>query len=351
MSRPLLKVALTIVALKAAFLGHFSWLVLTKNSEARPSHIIALLAMYHDGRHYERIATEGYQFDEENTGTYAFFPLFPAVLRAVRVLVDPGGGLRYEAAVLLLNAAASVIGGMLLFSVLRRIHGERVAWWSILFLFSAPMAGYFDMKYTESWLLLFLGLYLVLMTRGRLVPAAFAGLLGGLTRPQGLLLSLLALERGPSEKRRLVLYGITPILGFALYWAWVSIATGSPLALFRVQGHWGRYYSISAIGENDSWFDLLSLGVACLCALVGFWRLKRFELGFLVASIAMPVSTGSLLSFGRFTLLMYPVHVVLAKIGARGRDTGVAPHVAILSVLVTGRLLVNRMVAAGCFVG
>jgi hypothetical protein len=81
---------------------------------------------------------------------------------------------------------------------------------------------------------------------------------------------------------------------------------------------------------------------------LGLRALRRHDFWFLLALVLIPIATGSLLSFSRFTLTMYPAFIVLA--GLVGRFSSLYGHIGILSVLLAGRIIVSRMVSQGAFV-
>jgi hypothetical protein len=230
-----------ILLLKGVFFLHFlSQVEPGEKKETRLASAFGRLAWYYDGRHYEEISREGYAFSAGNTN-HAFFPLLPGVLWVLRALF--GDGKTYDGSVVALHASVSVLAGLLLFSVVGRDYSPRTAWWTTVFLFSAPTAIFFDMKYNESWLLLFSAVFLLSVRSGRGVLALIPGLLAGLTRPQGAVVSALSLGLKDGGVRRILLPASAPALGFLAYAAYVAAQSETWSEVASVQESWKRTFN------------------------------------------------------------------------------------------------------------
>src|SRR4029078_1611127 len=84
------------------------------------------------------------------------------------------------------------------------------------------------------------------MLRARAPAAACCGLVAGLTRPPGWLLSLVlvdALVRTGQQRRAVpVLAALSPVIGAFLYASYLILLTGDPFAWTAAQAKWGRHY-------------------------------------------------------------------------------------------------------------
>jgi len=164
------------------------------------------LAPY-DGQFYLDIAANGYRtFDPglrsdrgkqaAKQGNHAFFPLFPFLLRALGA-PDGRPGLLLAVAVNGIFATAAGVGVWLL---ARRLAVP--AWSALLLMLSFPTAIFQNAIYTES-LFLFLSVCGALCVLYRKwAGASVLGYLGGLCRPQGILLALMAPAPWASEGPR-----------------------------------------------------------------------------------------------------------------------------------------------------
>jgi hypothetical protein len=295
-----------------------------------------------DGQWYREIASEGYTLERTEGGwsSYAFFPAFPALCA-----LAGGAGLGVLAGGLILNQVLSVASGLLLFLLARRVtSNDAVSLLAVMCFFLYPTAGFLSSFYSESLFVFLLLSHILLFERGSIGGSVLAGVLAGLCRPQGALvvfwhLGRLADDRqGEHSLRRSLVAGLSPALGFLLFWGYIAWQTGSPMSLFEVQTTWGRHGNawnvLDDIAESvhsfSGWLVILSLLIAGI-ALV----LTRRATGSLawtmlsLSMIAVPLATGSTTSLARFLLSNVPQYIVLGTL-LRGRP---ALQVAVLCAL------------------
>jgi hypothetical protein len=289
-----------------------------------------------DAQHYLQIAREGYP---PSTGVNAgFFPLLPLLLHVA------GGS---EAASLAISFIAGLIGIAVLAGLTAALFGETVArrtawvaaWWPLGFIWSAV--------YTE-------GLFLALAAgaawaawRRRAWLAAGLGALAGLLRPTGLFLSapLWVLLHG---RRRLL--ALAPVAGVALACGYLAWQTGDPLAYPHAQTSAhpvapGRpLAALSALGSGD-WLEpavglvLLVLVAVLVVALVRLPRWRGPALTTSAALLAPALLAGTLLSFGRYAMVAFPIFWSVQKARTGVLVATLAPTAVVITVLAgTGRL-------------
>lgn len=310
------------------------------------------LAVVWDGQWYEQIATQGYPSGLPRTDTgrvdynsWAFFPLFPALARAVMVT-----GLPFVAAATLVNLVAA--GGAVL--VLRRLlalRGPRhpaapgwltllaVALWAVL-----PAAPVLQVAYTEALAALLLAGSLLLLVRRRYLAAVPVVLLLGLTRAVAAPLLLVVVWHAAGRWRnrtddplnrqdvvRLAALGAATALSSVLWPAVVGLATGVPDAFLQTQAVWGQRpgQGLFLPWLQWAWQGLGVVGVLLLVGVVALWvalvlgrhgRWLSVELR--VWAIAYPLYLLAVVrpitSMWRFLLLDFPIAAVLASVVARG---------------------------------
>lgn len=337
-----------ILLVKAAGIAHIAWRQHACKESDSPAlrRTVRTMATYYDGNHYLDIARNGYRFAPEQYPNYAFFPLFPLVVRTLGVIAG-----RSEFAlgvlVLLTNAALSAAGGILLASVLSKFYGHRVAFGGVVLIFASPTAVFFDMAYSESTLFFLLAAFLWAGERGWVAGRAALGFLAGLARPQGVTLAALAAE-SPFRLWKGGLAGLACIGGFVLYGAYVAAASGDALGVLTVQSNWGRRFDPSGLPGTGNWMDFLFLGLGIGALVVGIRALAWRDWLFLAVSLVLPLCSGSFLSLARFCGVVYPIFVVLAMVGDRlGGGRGL---LAIFWVLLALRAYMGVAVAEGQFV-
>lgn len=134
-----------------------------------------------DAMWYTSIAAKGYWTDQ----AFAFFPLYPLLIKAVTLVIGPRWLL---AAMVVANLGALVafIGIALL--AVQEIGTTDGAWRSIALLASYPLAFFLAAPYTEPLFLGWAALSLLTMRRGSWRWAALWTFLAVLTRPTGVIL-------------------------------------------------------------------------------------------------------------------------------------------------------------------
>jgi hypothetical protein len=320
-----------------------------------------------DAGWYLGIALNGYDYDPNARKTtqqnVAFFPAYPMAMRAVTAWIggrlyrpdEPVAGNRIEwqyamhrrtlAAGLLVSIAAFGWGLVYLFRLTRRLGGDETAAGAAVVLACAwPCALFYSAVYTEGlFFLSVVGAWFHL--RERQWAAAFAwGLICGLARPNGFLLSaplaLLAVTdwraflRGAPGARRLAALGVAaatgPVLGVLIYSAYLDSLTGHPLAWMEAHQAWGRV-STDVAGLFTQRVDIIAnqgiytyslsqpiellnatFVIASLLLAVPITRQFGVAYGaFILVMIAPPLFRGGFLSLGRLTSTLFPLFLYL----------------------------------------
>ncbi len=203
--------------------------------EDRP--VLASLTLW-DGEYYLGIAADGYHADPAYGPDYAFYPAYPATIRALSLVTLGDLGL---ASVLASNLAFLLALGVLYALSVRYLSRER-AILALWFLALAPGAAAFGLSYSDSlFLLLAASAFLAMETRHPwLAGAALA--LATLTRAPGILLALpllvLLIAEGGWRPTRAWLSLLLAPLALAGWFAWLGWLTGDPLAAISAQAYW-----------------------------------------------------------------------------------------------------------------
>ncbi|MDA8201714.1 MAG: mannosyltransferase family protein [Chloroflexi bacterium] len=292
-----------------------------------------------DGWWYLGIARDGYHA-APLTGQYhdyAFFPLYPALVRALSLATPAFDGL---IAVLLSNVLFLVALG-LLYRLTAEVLDEERAAWSCVVLCLFPFSFVFSMAYAESlFLALSLGALLA-AERGHAATASLLAGLAGLTRLPGVLLVVplaLILWKRLDDRRALAWLVLVP-LGAVAFTAWVGTFAGAAGGFGGAQAAWGRngIGAAAAIGGNlASQLDPLRLSflVALLAYvfLLVYLRPDRIPLPYAtipILTLAAVLMSGDLESVGRYGMVAFPFVWVLA-----GRRRFRAPWTALSAVLL-----------------
>lgn len=310
---------------------------------------------------YLSVAEVGYVADARQVGqqNVAFFPAYPVAIRAGRALgIPPIPG------ALLISNLALAAAACLFYRFVARRFSVTAARWTVGLWLLYPTSFFGSVPYSESLAALCGVLWLAVIVERRYAVAGLWAGVASAVRPTGVLLGLACCEgmftRG---RRREALVGLALCgLGLAGYMTWLWWQFDDPFLFTEVQRHWrpeasatwnplrwlllvlsGLAFPVAAVATGepslllssrtvDPW--LLVWGAAWLPAVY-----RRFGWGLSLATGAMfvmPLATGGLASFGRFTWLMLPLFLASGLVLASNRARWiVAGGYAVLLVLLS----------------
>ncbi|MGH4033824.1 hypothetical protein ACQB60_33395 [Actinomycetota bacterium Odt1-20B] len=270
-----------------------------------------LLAESWDCDWYLKVAEHGYahvlgtQFDANNL---AFFPLYPALIRAGEMLApEPRGAVGLG-----ISLVCSFLAAWGVFAVGSRLYGRRVGTVLVVLWGSLPIALVQWMGYTESLFTALTAWSLYAVLSGRWVWAGTLAALAGLTRPTGVALAaavsltaLLALRRG-FDGRALAGALLAPF-GWLLYVGWVG---------FRL-GRWDGYFAVQKLWHNE-WDG----GVGTLREMWDLFRIERPQLFLaMVTAVLLVAALLFVLSVGDrqpLPLLVFTGLLLAIVLGSKG---------------------------------
>ena len=323
----------------------------TPNTFTLSSRPLLNLPARFDAGWYGSIALDGYSFQGrwDRQQNIAFFPAFPMLMRAAG---HPFGAFAPRAprdvrlarllwAGVLISIAAFAWASVYLWRLAAETVGDARAPAAVALLASYPFAVFFSAPYTEALFLLGCLGCVYHLRRAELLPAAAWGLLVGLTRPNGFLLSVVLvvmllersreLTRSPARQvAKSVLAAASPGLGMLVYSVYVHRLTGDFFGWARLHEAWGRSFSglapvqraygwlvdegLLVVLQNVPYDTLNSLGLIFALAMV--WPVAR-RLGpafalFVLINVVPPMLAGGVLSMGRLTSTLFPLFIALA---------------------------------------
>ena len=304
---------------------------------AAPDPISALARTWDqwDAQHYLYLATHGYAASGDARNLIAFFPLYPALIGAVAAT-----GLGARVAALLISNVAGVLAAIALYEVARQDDEERAAWRAAAFFTVFPTAYFLLVGYTEA-LFCALAFSAVLLARRR--NWVGAGMVGGLAAAARLtgsaLLPFLVVEALASRQVRRslsqVALGASLIgLGFAVYLATNQLVLGDAFAFVAVQReHWAHRLSAPWVGfasamRSLGWrvpWEKLTVGAGEMVggvtsyatAALSWIRLRPSDAVYATVVTVMVTFVPFWLSIPRYLLAMYPLFLLVGRIGSR----------------------------------
>jgi len=328
----------------------YGWIDPTSFVQERSWDPVAMHSRW-DSVWYLDIAKDGYSFNGPGKlSNIVFFPLYPALIK----VVTPFTGGSPVLAGWILSSAFLLLALVYLSKLVREFHKTADPELAIAFLLLFPTAFFLNAVYTES-LFLFLSIatfYYAL--KKTFILAAAIGFLASLTRLTGALLVIpLVFEvwrtyRGSRRFDWRALSVLSVPLGTIGFFLFHRIRFGDFFLFFKVESWWGRTF-----GLNTEHLELLtrpaivnfaldaSFAVFAIVATYLVFRRLRASYGlYMAATVAVALSTGTLMSIGRYVLVLFPIPILLASTKDRNLQFGYALTCTLLLALYTA-LFVN----------
>jgi hypothetical protein len=266
---------------------------------------------------------------------FAFYPGWPALLRALGGLGLPIAPTAVVAANLLFIAALVAI-----FAVFEHHFGTDAARRGVTLLALSPAAYVFSMAYSEPLFLLLTGLYFLGQTRP--LSPALAGL-AMLTRVTGVAIAASAAVRWLQDRRDwLALFAvITSGAAFAGWWLFIWKLTGNPTGWLQGSPSWEPVLGIPAILEVfQYWYTNWLFNIVFASVMLGgaIWLLRtNLELGvYSTVAIAMSLLGAPVDSMPRHAMMAFPVFALLgARLGHR-KSIALAIGLAVIQAWYVG---------------
>ncbi|MFJ7066800.1 hypothetical protein [Streptomyces sp. NPDC101115] len=219
---------------------------------------VAAAVMDKDGLHrlkgrwdavwYSRIAEHGYGHEVtlpngDVHSDLAFFPLFPALERAVSAVLP----VDVATAGLLVSWAASLAAAWGIYAVGAQVAGRRAGVVLAVLWGAYPTAFVQSMAYTETLFTALAAWSVLAVLRGRWILAGALSVFAGLTRPTAAALiaaigvtALVTVVRERRLRAPVVAGVLLAPLGWLAYIVYVGVRQGSATAYFDVQAAWGN---------------------------------------------------------------------------------------------------------------
>jgi hypothetical protein len=308
---------------------------------------------------YVGIAERGYRWEPQSASAMqniAFFPAFPVISYYVSLLI----GRQTVWAGVLVSLVSFLLALHYLFRFARDKVGGDSAAAAVMWIAAYPFALFFRSASPYGLFLLSAIAASYLFERDVLFAAACWGLVAGLARPNGCLLSIvLALiairdfrATPPALIARRLAVAATPGIGMLIFSAYIYQLTGNPLQWANNHAAYGRVYRgigalisdrLDYISINGfyNYITVLALDVINLvpilfavAAIVPVYRLLGAPYAVMIAiNVLLPVLMGGVLSMGRVTAVLFPLFIWLAVAVPRAQRTAWMLAFAMLQAL------------------
>ena len=291
-----------------------------------------------DSTFYLRIAEIGYN----DTTILAFFPLYPLLIKLLNYIV----GNPYIAGVIVSNVCL-LVACYYMYRLTALEEDEETSLNSVKYLLIYPTAFVLSGVFTESLYLMLIVMSFYYAKKGRWPIACVLGLFLAMTRSIGVFLILpLAYEYIKSKEFKLnrikpdiALLLLIP-LGFCMFMAYNFYLTGDPVAFMHSESAWGKqagnpiiilYQGLAGMKINAF------IALAVLGLITVFYKKIGFSYWLVgVYSIMVPL-TASVGGMHRYSLAVFPLFILLAKLG---KDTRFDRLATIALVMLQGCFMV-----------
>ena len=302
----------------------YTWIDPNKFSQEKQWDPVSLHARW-DSFWYTDIAENGYVFKgPEKLSNIVFFPLYPLLIKVTSFFVD--GNLMLAG--WLLSITFLFLALFYFAKLIREFHKEIDYKLPLMLLLIFPTAFFLNAIYTES-LFLFLSIaafYYAL--KKNFVLAGIFGFFASLTRITGALLFIPLLWEyfknrkftRPFNKELLSIF-LVP-LGTLSFFLFHYFKFGDFFLFFRVEGWWGRAFSLNKDhflllthpAAVNLFTDVLFVIFAVMATYFVFKKLRTSYGLYMAATLLVALGTGTLMSIGRYLLVLFPIYILLAKL-------------------------------------
>ncbi len=321
--KPLAICLLTKISL--LIFSFFAFQIFTQQTISSPSQFLEIWNRW-DSQHYLFIAENGYRStpltNMREDVFIVFLPFYPFLVK-IFSFVTFGN---FILAGMIVSFLGSIFASILLYRLAIENFGEKNGARAVWFLNIFPTSYFMLSGYTESvFLALSLGGYLAIYKK-RVFVSSLVGFLAGLTRLNSFLLITLT---GRSRKLSDVFYPISILGGFSVYLLLNWSLFKNPFYFLSVlYDHWYKSFSFPWVGiknsiayalQHDNFreflvfsqepiylISLLILGLYILIRVRKPWGI------YIISSFLLFSSTSFILSTPRYSLVLFPIYIILA---------------------------------------
>lgn len=303
----------------------YSWMPVERYDQHQSWNIVDVHARW-DSNWYVDIVKNGYQRNADDTlSNLVFFPLYPFLVKVVSFITQG----HIVLAGWIVSSVFLILSCSIFMKLVAEFHTDAAdPLHAVFLLLIFPTAFFLNAVYTES-LFLFLSLSAFYFTFKRhYVWAGIFGFLAALTRVTGILIFLplvihvLMLWRNDGVLAKKT-WALTLIpCGTAAFLLFHWIFYGDPLLFFTIENAWGRSFSINRdhftlfthAAQANFFLDVFYLvcGIAIAAYLL---KIKQYAYSvYMFSTIGVAVASGTLMSIGRYVLVLFPIYIVGAMI-------------------------------------
>lgn len=277
---------------------------------------------------YLDIVTHGYYLKADNTlANVVFFPLYPALILIVGTVLAG----HFVLAGWIISSLALILACVYFYRLVKEFHPDIDPELPVILMLVFPTAFFLNVVYTEALFLLMTVACFYYTFKKQFWMAGLFAFLGALTHSNGVFLALplfwemIRLFGWRSLfSRRIVPIALAP-LGSAAFLFYDYLKFHDPFLFFKIESAWGRSFVLNR--EHFSLFShpsIVNLGIDIVFTLLivtatvlVYRKLSRLYAVFMSLTILAALTSGTLMSMGRYSLVLFPLFILLATIKNR----------------------------------
>lgn len=288
-----------------------------------------------DSIRYVRIAQFGYSGDGSDKNDLFGFPLFPWIVRLFSYVFQD-----YLISGFIVSGLAAVAAGLLFYKLVRIDYSDSIARNSVWFLLIFPTAYFLHINYNES---LFIALAVGSLLAARREHWAIAGILGAflcLTRVNGLVIiptllteAFLQFRVSRRWQNQWLWLAVAPF-GFGIFlllnqhvtgdaFAFITIGRETFYKTFDTPWHGIRsvYRTTQSYNRETAQmggvYELVFIILGAVGTIASLFLLRPSYTVWIALDWLLVTSVGFVISVPRFTLSMFPIFILFAKLAER----------------------------------
>ncbi|HEX8974758.1 MAG TPA: hypothetical protein VF817_04715 [Patescibacteria group bacterium] len=275
---------------------------------------------------YLDIIKNGYYLKTDNTlSNVVFFPLYPFLMKMVGTVLFAN----YILAGWIVSMAALVAGCAYFYKLVKEFHPDVDPELPVLLMLIFPTAFFLNVVYTEGLFFFITVACFYYVFKKQFWMAGIFALLGSLTHSNGVFLGLpilwetvrlLGWKKGLLSKN--IIPMAMPAFGMFSFLLYDYLRFKDFMLFFKIESAWGRSFSIN--WDHFSFFSHpsimnMSIDIAftilIISAVVLVWKkLSPLYSVFMSLTVLAALTSGTLMSIGRYSLVLFPLFILLAKI-------------------------------------
>jgi hypothetical protein len=275
---------------------------------------------------YLDIIKNGYYLQEGNTlSNVVFFPLYPFLIKIIGTMLFGN----FILAGWLISSVALIAGCAYFYKLLKEFHDDVDPELPILLMLIFPTAFFLNVVYTEATFFFITVACFYYVFKKQFWMAGMFALLGSLTHSNGVFLGLPILWETvrlfgwqKSLLTRKIIPMAMPAIGMFSFLLYDYLKFKDFMLFFKIESAWGRSFSIN--WEHFSFFSHPSVvnmfidiffTILIIGAIYLVWKkISPMYSVFMSLTVLAALTSGTLMSIGRYSLALFPLFILLAKI-------------------------------------